>query len=238
MKKVLFIILVSMLAFATEGVMIPFYHYPLPSDAEVKKLITYKKSYPNVEIIVIVNPSNGDFEYMLSNFTNMIKAFADANITVLGYLYSSYGKRDFGIIKKRVDTWQKYKGLGIKGIFVDEVSTDLQKFRYYEELSKYIKKKFSIVVFNPGTLISREYEKIADIIVVREGDKSIYNSSGIRKSAILLYNIKNFEKISKDLFSYQYIYVTEQHGANPWENISSFMPKLLEFIYRKNLLLQ
>lgn len=238
MAKIFLSLLCAVAVYGVEGLLIPFYHFPTPNDSKVAKLIAYKKAYPHIKFLVIINPNNGDFSQIQSNFASMIKALADANITVLGYIYSSYAKREFFTLQKRVDAWKQYKKWGVQGIFVDEVSTDMQKYPYYQKLSSYIKHHFSLVVFNPGTSIDEKFGEIADIIVIKEHFKSAKNSTQIKNSAILLYAIKNFEKIKQDLATYHYIYVTEQSGSNPWESISSYMPELLKFIQQKKVPLQ
>ena len=238
MAKIFLSLLFAVAVYGVEGLLIPFYHFPTPNDPKVAKLIAYKKAYPHIKFLVIINPNNGNFLRVQSNFASMIKALADANITVLGYIYSSYAKREFFALQKRVDAWKQYKQWGVQGIFVDEVSTDIRNYPYYQKLSSYIKHNFSLVVFNPGTSIDEKFENIADIIVVKEHFKSAKNSTQIKDSAILLHAVKNFENIKQDLATYQYIYVTEQSGGNPWENLSVYMPKLLEFIQQKKLPLQ
>ena len=233
MGKIFFGLLLSIALYGMEGVLIPFYHFPTYNDPKIQKLIAYKRAYPTIKFLVIINPANGDFARVESNFASAIKALEDANITVLGYVYSSYARRNLTSLKRRIDAWREYKRWGVHGIFIDEVSTDLRSLKYYKNVTEYIKKSFSIVVFNPGTFIDKRFERLADIIVVREHSKSIPNKSTIAKSAILLHAVDDFQRVKSDIATYQYVYVTEQDGANPWENISSYMPQLLEFIQQK-----
>ena len=230
MAKALFALLMATFLYGVEGVLIPFYHFPHLYDQEVQKLISFKREYPDIEFLAIVNPDNGDFSKVQYNFALMIRQLHDANISVLGYVYSSYGKRDPSRLKSRIDAWKKYKYWGVKGIFIDEVNASKQKFDYYKDLSDYIKKDFSIVVLNPGVIADRAYEKIADIIVVREHNQSQKNDSEIEKSALLLHGIEDFSKIKEDLATYRYVYVTDKNGSNPWDRLSKHMPKLLQFI--------
>ncbi len=230
MAKAFFALIMATFLYGVEGVLIPFYHFPHLYDQEVHKLISFKKSYPDINFLAIVNPDNGDFSKVQYNFALMIRKLRDANISVLGYVYSSYGQRDLSQLKSRIDAWKKYKYWGVEGIFVDEVNASKQKYAYYKNLSNYIKKDFLIVVLNPGAIADKAYETIADIIVVREHNQSQKNSSDIEKSALLLHGIEDFSNIKKDLATYCYVYVTDRNGSNPWDRLSKHMPKLLQFI--------
>lgn len=233
MLKVLFSLIMATFLYGIEGVLIPFYHFPQLYDQEVLKLITFKHKYPDIEFFVIINPNNGDFAKVQYNFALMIRQLHDANITVLGYVYSAYGKRDLLQLKSRIDAWKKYKYWGVEGIFIDEVNSSNEKLPYYKDLSRYIKRDFPFVVLNPGVVVDKEYEKIADIVVVREHNQSQKNTSNIEKSALLLHGIEDFSKVKEDLSTYRYIYVTEKNGSHPWERLSKHMQKLLQFIQKQ-----
>jgi hypothetical protein len=60
------------------------------------------------------------------------------NVTVLGYVSANYGNRELSKVLLDVDTyfnWQKY-GLGIDGVFVDEVDFEGRMFSFFEAVSR------------------------------------------------------------------------------------------------------
>ncbi|BCD62656.1 large repetitive protein [Nitratiruptor sp. YY08-26] len=236
----IFFLLLSMILFAAEGLLIPFYHYPLlENDKEIDKLLTYKRKYPQIEFFVIVNPANGDFRSEQYNFASMIDRLHEANITILGYVYTKYAARNPEDVKKRIDAWEKfYKKWGVEGIFFDEVNSSNEAFVYYRDLCTYARKKFPLIVLNPGTTIARQYEKIADIIVVHESNVLPMGKDDINKSALLLYDIQEFNITQPLLQRFRYIYITDHNGSNPWERLSLHMDKLLQVLEEKKRLFQ
>src|SRR5437868_937297 len=78
-------------AFATSttktGIMIPLYSYP---GSSWNSVIQSKTANPSVPYVAIINPSNGPGNAIDSNFVSSIKKLQSANITVLGYVYTSY----------------------------------------------------------------------------------------------------------------------------------------------------
>ena len=228
MAKFLLFLCFMTLLFAQKGILIPFYHYPKIEDEQVQKLIEYKKRYPDVPIVLIVNPNNGDFNQLEYNFAAMIEHLHEANISVVGYIYTSYAKRPLREVVDRIQTWAKiYKPFGVEGIFVDEVNGSKQNFEYYRDISRKIARYFHFTIFNPG-VEAPALHSLADIVVVHENSSIVTPPSDGNKSALLLHSVKDLEAYRPFFKYFQYIYVTPLTLPNPWKELSSYLPKLLD----------
>ena len=112
------------------------------------------QKYPNLHFIVIVNPNSGpggrpdlpDEHYQ----TSVPKLQGHSNVTLLGYVHTSYGKRKLRAVKQDVDTYWRWHELSIKsvtgpmgldGIFLDETALASEELDYYTTLSRCIRKK-------------------------------------------------------------------------------------------------
>jgi len=223
-------------------ILIPLYSYPnwYSDEYTWQKLIDTKTQNPNIEIVAIVNPSNGHFSEENSDFVHGIKDLIDANIKVVGYVYTQYGNRDTQEVIADIDAWQEfYKDDGVSGIFFDEVSTDSNLLEHYTNLSTEAKTRgFDFVILNPGITTDQSYidANIADIIVsyespyeqLIENPPSNYNTpSQNTELSLLIYKMED-DNID-DLISFArehqfgYIYFTEDgFDNNPWDSISQY----------------
>lgn len=112
------------------------------------------RKYPNLHFIVIVNPNSGpggkpdlpDEHYQ----TSIPKLQGHSNVTLLGYVHTSYGKRKRKAVKQDVDTYWRWHELsmksatgpmGLDGIFLDEITSVGEELEYFTTLSQYIRKK-------------------------------------------------------------------------------------------------
>ena len=86
-------------------------------------------AYPNVSFTVIINPFNGPGLDDLpdESYQGAIPTLTcHANVRVLGYVHTTWAKRDIGLVCKDIDKygqWPERSGnpdLKVRGIFVDE----------------------------------------------------------------------------------------------------------------------
>ncbi len=223
-------------------ILIPLYSYPdLGQENSIwQKLIDTKKANPNIEIVAIVNPSNGHFREKNSNFSQGIKELVDANIKVVGYVYTKYGKRDTQDIIDDIEAWREfYKEEGVNGIFFDETSTKSNLLNYYGNLSSEARSRdLKYVILNPGITTNQSYvdSGIADLIVTYENPNNellsnppaTYNTpTKTTELSILIYemendNVDNLISFARE-HKFSYIYFTEDGSdGNPWDSISQY----------------
>jgi hypothetical protein len=149
-------------------VIVPLYVYPGSAWDEV-----LNAANGGVQIVAIVNPNSGpepngpDSSYT----TYMKKLSGAAGITLIAYVHTSYGDRSLTDVENDIAIYgTKYAGLGLKGIFLDEVSNSASEIGYYATLYNYITQKFgySEVFINPGTSTVEEYLTVSTNIMIYE----------------------------------------------------------------------
>jgi hypothetical protein len=226
----------------SSAILIPLYSYPNWQDDDYvwQKLLDIKNKYKDKRVVAIINPSNGHFDTANSDYIHGIKDLVKAHIEVVGYVYTKYGNRDKDDIFEDIDNWNKlYKLYGIRGIFFDEVSIDVDKFNFYTNILNYAKSKgFYFNILNPGTTTNQIYvdSGISDIVVSYEKDyknfedskPKLYNKpSDLTSLAFLVYNmdgnktdeLHNFVKDKK----FDYFYFTEDNDSNRWDSVSKYL---------------
>jgi hypothetical protein len=104
--------------------------------------------YPEVDFTVVVNPNNGPGGPTVpdGNYTATIpKLTAHRNVRVLGYVATTYTKRDIKMVLEDVATYaawsgmkETHPGLGVRGIFFDETPNQYNagSVQYLESLKE------------------------------------------------------------------------------------------------------
>jgi len=178
-------------SYAKNSVLIPLYGYPTTYSSEYNKLLSLNPS--NQQIMVIINPSNGPGGSKDENYSNIIRQIKLKGFKVFGYLRTNYGSRNALSVKEDIDKYMQFYP-EIDGIFFDEVSNDIGKFTYYNQLSNYARSYNKMVILNPGANIPSQYFSIADFIVTFETDISQLTENDFNtdknKSCFLIYGVK------------------------------------------------
>jgi hypothetical protein len=224
-------------------ILIPLYSYP-DREEEVyawQKIIDTKEQYPDAQIVAIVNPSNGHFQEEDSSYTQGIQDLIRANIKVVGYVYTQYGKRATQEIVADMDAWETfYKDSGVSGIFFDETATDSNLLDYYQNLTNEARNRgFDFTILNPGMTTDQTYidSEIASVVVSYENPHetllsnppSTYNTpSSSTKLSLLIYEMEGDSVDDLIAFArehqFAYIYFTEDGtDGNPWDSTSIYI---------------
>jgi len=225
-------------------ILVPLYSYPTKRDNSDnliwQRVIDIKSKYPTTKITAIVNQSNGEFREKDSNYFEGIKRLVDADIKVIGYVYTNYGERPAEDVTDDIESWSNiYKESGLSGIFFDETSTDSSSLDYYTQLSNEAKNRgLEFIVLNPGTTTNQSYidSNISNIIVsceytynrLKDNPPSTYNTpTKDTKLSLLVYRMD--ENGVNELISFArehrftYIYFTEDgFDGNPWDSLSQY----------------
>jgi hypothetical protein len=124
--------------------------------------------------IAIINPNSGPGTSVDANYQTQVKEAQAHGIKVLGYVATSYGKRDAKAVEAEIDAFDKW--YAVDGILLDEVASSPDKLPYYGELHSYIVKlhPHALTVINPGNQTDEGYLKVADVILTFEGSYSEY----------------------------------------------------------------
>lgn len=163
------------------AVLLPLYIYPSPEAwTPLQEAIA---AYPTVFFTVIINPFNGpglddlpDECYQKAILT----LTCHANVRVLGYVHTSWAKRDIGLVCKDIDKygqWAERSGnpeLKVTGIFVDETPNvySTESECYLAKLGKRVKEMpggdDNIIIHNPGCVPDRAFLALPDSTVIFE----------------------------------------------------------------------
>jgi hypothetical protein len=218
--------------------LIPLYIYPSDTSIDWRRLIDFKQTNQEIEIIVIVNPNNGVFSVADAHYVQGIRDLIAADIKVIGYVYTGYAKRDIYEVEADIEAWSTiYKEEGVSGIFFDETSTNALDLEYYRILSEYARgDDLNFVVLNPGTKTDRTFitSAIADIIVSYEHtyDKftrvTDWNTpEGNTSLAMMIYDMNDtamVQTVQKAVDEhFEYIYFTENPSASRWDTLSKYL---------------
>ncbi len=176
-------------------ILVPAYFYP-SATSDWNALTASAAAHPSVAITAIMNPNNGVFSSADANFTRAATQFVGAGGTVLGYVYTRYGKgsRSLADIKANIDKYLQFYGRErIGGIFLDEMASDTSKLDFYREIYRYIKgiDPSLRVVGNPGLIPTAGYAGVADTLVSFEGTAADYQKYDPRTQSAWLYTHTN-----------------------------------------------
>ncbi|KAJ5766619.1 uncharacterized protein N7511_004235 [Penicillium nucicola] len=183
-------------------VFVPLYVYPAPGAwTPLENVIS---AHPDVNFTVVINPGNGPGPDSLpdANYTREIPNLSSyENVRLLGYVYTSYAKRNVSAIRKDIQTYADWPtnssnpNLAVQGIFFDETPQqyDAQTLTYLQGLTDFVKDLESLgpdqfVVHNPGAVPDSRYLATADSTVVFE---AAYTTFQERQGAKLFTSIDN-----------------------------------------------
>lgn len=206
---------------------IPAYFYPGPLWTQAIS------GAPKVEIMIL-NPSNGPGTNQDPNYVKAVNSAKAAGIKVVGYVYTSYAERDMDTVKSDIDAYKRW--YDVSGIFLDEVSSSVEKLAYYQKISKHIKSgRGTFVAMNPGVVPARGYITISDTTVIFEDTYVAYttwkppswvSNYPATKFTHLVYGVSSPKDI-QDVISRsksrnaRYVYATNDTLPNPWDTLPS-----------------
>jgi len=232
-------------------ILIPLYNYPNWYDDSLLYLwddVAIAQS--EVSITAIINPNNGpDGGPPNDDYQHGLEDLREAGVTILGYVYTSYGDRKIKEVKDDVALYDQYYDLD--GIFFDEVANTKNRIGYYRALYRYINRKTDLdhVVLNPGTTTHRKYligrKPAGDTAVTFEDTYLKWINSEeppkwVKRLAPERFAFLTYEaidgismKAAIDLATkrnYGYVYVTDDGGDNPWDTLPSYWQEMIDYI--------
>lgn len=222
------------------GVYVPLYVYPGDTGmAQWQSVIKTKLAHPTVPFVVVINPSSGVGSHKESNYVNGINRLKEAQITVIGYVYTGYGKRDEDVVKKEITKYKKWYNLD--GIMFDEMSNQIGYETYYKSLDNFAKSLgMKFTKGNPGTNVPSSYTDVVDNFVMYEN--SGYPDLSKLKTLHTDYDKKNLSFVSYGVagLDAQYVihathcvglmYITDNVLPNPYDSIPSYFENLVSIL--------
>lgn len=235
MKKIIYMLLfITFYTYATNDISINLnsYKYIIPAYRWSYELNNQLKNIKD-KAIIILNPNNWNFNKREEIFEDLIKK--STWHLVIWYVYTSYGNRSLKEVYKNIINYKRYYP-EIKWFFIDEVSNDISKYKYYKSIYNFIKRinPKNIVVLNPWTNISEKYINISDNIVIYEETCQNYIWYNIPnwilkypsyKFSFLWHSCDDIEYYD-NLFSWYIRYFTKDwYDWNPWDSLEYYYIK-------------
>jgi hypothetical protein len=229
-------------------IVVPAYFYPNGSGmTSWNRLISAASRIP---IVAIVNPASGPGKQPDDNFIKLVNRAKGSGPFLIGYIDTTYAKRPIQDVKSEVDQWIRFYP-GIRGILLDQQSSDTARLDYYAQLYDYIRKRdgLDLVVNNPGSLCAESYfsQHTSDVECLHEGHGALppyffpdwianYAATGVM---ILPYGVKSPEEMMNwltlaDEKKFHYIYVTDATGGNPWSRLPSYWDQEVDAVEKVN----
>lgn len=128
---------------------------------------------------VILTPANGPGTVVDPIYENEIDENNTDGIRSIGYVHTDYQVRNYDDVYQDIDDWYDMYP-GIRGIFIDLVEDDTpEQLCYVAGLYNHVKNLHpsDLVILNPGTHISPDYEPYGDIFMNAENTYAAYASS-------------------------------------------------------------
>jgi hypothetical protein len=229
--------------------LVPAYFYPAGRGRdEWDKLLTAASEVP---IVAIVNPASGPGRRVDPNYSAIFERAANAkNLTLIGYVTTSYAKRPVADVNAEVDRWLEFYP-GINGIFFDEQASGHEHVDYQAELYEHVRtaRKLKLVITNPGTTCAEGFvsRPAADAVCLFEGPRPFdaaplpewvarYKPDRI---AALSYQIESSSDMQKLIAAagerkIGYCYVTDAGGNNPWNRLPKYWEEEVKAVNRSS----
>lgn len=235
----------------TVALFIPAYFYPAGRGAEAwTKLGEAAKRVP---IIAIANVDSGPGAPDSPTdplYVKTIKAASAANVTVIAYISTRYGKQPIAEIKRDIDRWVRDHP-SIRGFFLDELPSDAAKVDWYREIADYGRSKLANarIIGNPGTTCDEAYlaRNAVDSVCLYENLRGFERWTApswasrhpARRFAVLPHSIPDADGMTRAVRRAVeqragLIYVTDDRMPNPWDRLPSYWDALVRETARIN----
>lgn len=195
--------------------------------------------------IAILNPDNGPGRRATRTYTEAMSYCAARGWSVIGYVYTRYGKRALRQVEKSIAKYYSFYP-GVAGIFLDEMASapSAKLEGYYGALAWLVHEKGGTMVANPGATASSGWQlAYADTLVTFEGSAAQFESylpaawvleAQRRQIADIVYGASSSAQMQQACTHAQeanagFVYVTDLAGhPNPYASLPSYWPSELE----------
>lgn len=236
-------------------IMIPLYSYPTWYNAENYLWPQIAAASSQVPIVAVINPNNGPGGGPPNrDYARGINDLRQGNVTILGYVATTYGDRPLAEVKTEIDLYDRH--YNIDGIFLDEAASSADKLDYYQEIYRYIKAKqnLNMVVLNQGTQTDEGYlnRPAGDISIIFENYSTAWpeyesrpymnNYPGDRFSC-LIHTVPDTATMKGHIDraiqrNIGYIYITDDSpdssDRDPWNSLPSYWQEQVNYIQSIN----
>lgn len=213
------------------GLCVPLYVYPAGAGIEsYDRVVNAKLAHPSLPMVVTLNPSSGPGTQKDGNYERAIVRLRGAGITVIGYVFTSWGGR--GAADVAADIRKYWTWYGLEGIMLDEFSTSAGAASYYRAIGQFARSLgMTFVMGNPGTDIPEQLVELADNFIIYENagipgrDRlgGWHEGYGREKWSCCSHSVRFDEKRLKAASKYLgFVYMTDDTLPNPYDSISTY----------------
>ncbi len=205
------------------GLSIPLYTYPGPTDTTWSAVLSAKLANWKVPFIVTMNPNSGPGSSSDAMYASAVKKLQEAEIKVLGYIATGYGKVPESSIQSQISSYVSWYDLN--GFFFDQLASSDSFVTYYNDLAVMSAPRFTIG--NPGIVPSLSLFGIFDVLNVSErAGLTQVPSLGIGGESGIFYSVPAVSESFLETCGLDYIYVTDKPLPNPYNALPSYFSKL------------
>lgn len=244
------------------GLVIPLYIYPgnSPGTRAAWDLVAeVAKRNPTVEVIAVINPSNGPGTRRDAQYRRAVRRLRRAGVILVGYVPLGYGSRPFRSVTDDLQRWRTLYP-EVRGYFFDEVPLPApgSLVPTVDLASLAIRARGLIdhagpIIANPGVPAPREFygPDTFDIVVAHEEMRppaadALPAPDLARRSAVLLYGDGAWDEgLFRELAGqYGYLFVNDHRrditgsGAYPWNYMPDNLGRQAEIVGESGLRFQ
>jgi hypothetical protein len=189
--------------------------------------------------MVILNVANGPGAGSQAAFRQAVGWLQRAGICVIGYVDTSYGRREARRVLAETDRFQDW--YGVQGVCLDQVAADRAQLGYYAGLTDQIRAMGAeTVFFNHGTHPVPEYAGVADLLGTFEGTWSAYRRLRVPRWTAhwppsKFYHVVHSVPAARLAGAWRLAsrrragaaYITERDGPNPYDGLPALTQRPL-----------
>jgi hypothetical protein len=207
---------------------VPGYFHPADLPIEWQTL----RALPHRLRFVVVNVSNGPGLELDSYYAPVVKLLHSSGVRTIGYVDTDYGRRPALEVAAETERYRRH--YGIEGVFMDQVSSGLDRLDHYAQVVLAARTAGArFVALNPGTHPHPGYLDLGNVTVTFEGTWSQYVALRIpgwvtrfpaTRFCHLVHTVPPREfgpglQLAADRHA-GVVYLTDGAGVNPWDRLS------------------
>lgn len=174
-----------------------------------------------------MNPNSGPGSQADPVYVSAINKLKSAEIKILGYIATGYGKVPSPSITLQMADYLKW--YGVNGFFFDQMASLDSYVDYYQQIAIEAGSKFTIG--NPGVVPSASYFGIFDVLnIVERAGLAISSSYGIGRESGIFYSVPAVDERFLELCELDYVYITDASLPNPYDLLPSYFSKLASML--------
>jgi len=187
--------------------------------------------HPKLIRLVILNVASGPGTEPQDAFREAVDLLHGAGVGVIGYVDTSYGRREVQAVLAETERYQDW--YGVRGVCLDQVSASVENLGHYAAMAGDLRAMGAeVVFFNHGTHPDPGYASHADLLGTFEGTWQAYQKLRVpswtrRWPPSKCYHVVHSVPAEQIPDAWRLVahrrvaavYVTERSGPNPYDGL-------------------